>query len=61
MAGRFTNLPQRLRNGAELIGLSGHLDISEVLAISATMQDAALKIEALERDLKNARREIADE
>ncbi len=61
MAGRFTNLPARLRTGAELIGVGGYLDLSEALAISAAMQDAALKIEALERDLKNARRENADE
>lgn len=49
--GRFANLPDRLRSGSELLGLSGVVDLSEALAISATMTDAALKIEALEREL----------
>ncbi|AQQ02389.1 hypothetical protein B0E33_01290 [Roseibium algicola] len=51
---RFTNLPGRLRNGSELISLGGNIEIGEALAISGTMRDAALKIEALERELENA-------
>ncbi len=47
---RFTNIPKRLREAADLVGMGGHLDISEALSITGLMRDAALKIEALERD-----------
>lgn len=54
MGGRFTNLPERLRDQAELVSDGGTLDLGESLAIAATMRDAALKIEALERDRRSA-------
>lgn len=54
MGGRFTDLPERLRDQAEMVSGGGTLDLGESLAISATMRDAALKIEALERDLQSS-------
>lgn len=52
MQGRFTDLPDRLRRAAELISSGDALDLSEEIAISSLLGDAALKIEALERELK---------
>lgn len=50
MSGRFTDIPKRLREVAEL----DHENISYGgwLAISDLMESAALKIEALERELE---------
>jgi hypothetical protein len=48
--GRFTNLPDRLRECAEIISRGDPLDWTEALAITSIMRDAALKIEAMERD-----------
>lgn len=56
MTGRFTDIPERLRNVPTI--LMKHLDDGGWLAISGLMEDAALKIEALEKelnDLKEAR------
>lgn len=55
MAGRFTDIPERLRC---VPGRLTKLDDRDWLYISDLMEDAALKIEALERelnDLKEAR------
>ena len=52
MTGRFTNLPERLRQHSDMVGEGQLLELGESLAIAATMRDAALKIEALERDLE---------
>ena len=52
MTGRFTNLPERLRQHSDMVGEGLLLELGECLAIAATMRDAALKIEALERDLE---------
>ena len=51
MMGRFTNLPDRLRKQADMVADGGVLDLGDSLTISSTMRDAALKIEALERDI----------
>lgn len=53
MSGRFTNLPDRLRECAEMVAYGGTLELGDSMAMSAMMRDAALKIEALERELKN--------
>lgn len=56
MAGRFTNIPERLRCIPDRV--VKHLDGSDWLYISDLMEDAALKIEALDKelnDLKEAR------
>lgn len=45
---RFTNLPARLREIAE----TGSSDLGNWLAAIGTMEDAALKIESLERQFK---------
>lgn len=51
--GRFTDLPGKLRRGAELIRLEpAAIDLGDWLWITSVMHDAALKIEALERDVK---------
>ena len=52
MTGRFTNLPERLRQQSDMVGEGQLLELGESLAIASTMRDAALKIEALERDLE---------
>ena len=52
MTGRFTNLPERLRQHSDMVREGLMLELGECLAIAATMCDAALKIEALERDLE---------
>ena len=52
MAGRFTNLPERLRHHSDMVGEGQLLELGESFAIASTMRDAALKIEALERDLE---------
>ena len=52
MTGRFTNLPERLREHSDMVSEGLLLELGESLAIAATMRDAALKIEALERDLE---------
>ena len=52
MTGRFTNLPERLREHSDMVSEGLLLELGEYLAIAATMRDAALKIEALERDLE---------
>ncbi|WP_162619169.1 hypothetical protein [Tritonibacter mobilis] len=54
--GRFTNLPERLREQAEMVSDGGILELGDSLAISATMRDAALKIEALEREVRSISR-----
>lgn len=54
--GRLTNLPERLREQAEMVSDGGILELGDSLAISATMQDAALKIEALEREVRSISR-----
>lgn len=54
--GRFANLPERLREQAEMISNGGILDLGDSLTIASTMRDAALKIEALERDMRSAAR-----
>tara|TARA_R100001039_G_C1759959_1_gene57419 strand:+ start:62 stop:241 length:180 start_codon:yes stop_codon:yes gene_type:complete len=56
MTGRFTNLPGRLREQAEMVSDGGILELGDSLAISATMRDAALKIEALEREVDRTSR-----
>lgn len=48
---RFDNLPERLREQAEIVSTGSVIDLSEALTISATMEDAALKIEALGREM----------
>lgn len=56
MAGRFTDIPERLRCVPGR--LTKHLDDRDWLCIFDLMEDAALKIEALEKelnDLKEAR------
>lgn len=52
MSGRFTNLPARLRKNADLVDDGSVLDLGEAMSVAATMRDAALKIEALERELR---------
>ncbi len=52
MSGRFTNLPARLRESAELIAAGGALELGEILVITSQMEDAALRIETLERDAR---------
>lgn len=49
---RFTNLPDRLRKGAECIGEGNAIELGDAICITSMMRDAALKIEALERDAK---------
>ncbi len=56
MTGRFTDIPDRLRCVPDRV--IKHLDDSDWLYISDLMEDSALKIEALEKelnDLKEAR------
>lgn len=55
MSGRFTNLPDRLREGAECVGAGNGMELGEAMAVTATMRDAASKIEALELELKRER------
>lgn len=52
MGGRFSRLPERLRAAAARVGKREPVDLDE---LSSTLEDAALKIEALERE---ARREL---
>jgi len=54
MSGRFTNLPKRLRKSAEMLAKGGVLEWGESLTIQSQLHDAALKIEALDRDLADA-------
>lgn len=61
MSGRFSNLPNRLREQSEMIEECPGLDLGDSLAIAATMRDAALKIEALERDLRPSSRKSKKE
>ncbi|MEL6411968.1 MAG: hypothetical protein AAFQ38_16375 [Pseudomonadota bacterium] len=51
---RFTKLPERLREVAEF-DAEQRADFGNWLAASGVMKDAALKIEALERDLMRLR------
>lgn len=53
MGGRFTRLPERLRESAALISTGEPLDWGNALALSSTLEDAALKIEALEREAQS--------
>lgn len=49
---RFEDLPGRMRRASEALAGSAHRDIGEWLALSSLLQDGALKIEALERELQ---------
>lgn len=53
--GRFTNLPERLRTGAGMISCDQPLELGKALGVAGTMEDAALKIEALEREVRRLR------
>ena len=50
MSGRFTNLPERLRASAAILATGDQLEWTESLTIQSQLEDAALKIEALERE-----------
>lgn len=51
---RFEDLPARLRATTEAVAVTGNVEESLWIAHSATALDAALKIEALEREVKTA-------
>lgn len=46
----FENLPARLREMQELLVKNHGINTAELLSFSSTLERAALKIEALERD-----------
>ena len=54
--GRFNNLPERLREQAQMVSEGVSLELGDSLVISSTMRDAAMKIEALERELQSSAR-----
>lgn len=47
----FENLPTRLRQMQELLAKTHSINTGELLSFTSTLERAALKIEALERDL----------
>lgn len=48
--GRFTGLPDRLRNIANLLANPSVISKGQWCYVTAALEDAALKIEALERE-----------
>lgn len=50
MSGRFTNLPERLRASAAILATGDPLEWTEALTIQSQLEDAAIKIESLERE-----------
>lgn len=50
MRGRFTNLPERLRASAAILATGDPLEWMESLTIQSQLEDAAIKIEALDRE-----------
>lgn len=56
--GRFSDLPKRLRETTEMMANKCRVDISLWCAHSAATLDAALKIEALEREVEELRDDL---
>ena len=57
IGGRFTGLPSRLRSVSQLLANPGVITDGQWIHITDTIEDAALKIEALEREAAVAKLE----